>query len=113
MKLNSLLSLPAIIAVGIMPIVSISLFDAQPAFSQKSSKQEVKDSFLTPPPATPPVEKKPGFRRPGDGSGSGPIIANPGNDPTKCLDEARKGGPFSAECQINNGSGHNPGNRPR
>jgi hypothetical protein len=74
MKLNSLLLLPAIIAVGIMPIVSISLFDAQPAFSQTSSpKQEAKDSILTPPPANRPVEKKRGFgfHRPGDGSGSG------------------------------------------
>jgi hypothetical protein len=104
MKLNSLLSLPAIIAVGIMPIVSISLFDAQPAFSQKSSKQEVKDSFLATPPATPPVEKKPGFGL--RGSGSGLINVNPdtGNSSSKCLDEARRGGPFSAECQINNGS---------
>jgi hypothetical protein len=102
MKLNSLLLLPAIIAVGTMPIVSLSLFDAQPAFSKEVSTSTPR-----------PVEKKPGLR--GSGSGSGPIeVAPPSPEEElrrKCQDFNNS---FLTECrQLSVGQGNNPGNRPR
>jgi hypothetical protein len=104
MKLNSLLLLPAIIAVGIMPIVSISLFDSQPAFS----KEETKSSTPTPQSTNPRVKvKNERGLGSGSGSGAGSQINNqqPGvGDSVKCLEELRVG-IVSAECRPG-GSSH-------
>jgi hypothetical protein len=66
MKLNSLLLLPAIITVGIMPIVSISLIAPQPAFSQEKPKT----------PNQKPTVTKPVKNVRGSGSGSSTSVAD-------------------------------------
>jgi hypothetical protein len=108
MKLNSLLLLPTIIAVGIMPIVSISLFDSQPAFS----KEETKSSTPTPQSTNPRGKNERGSGsglgplHSGSGSGSGAgsqIVNQPGGDPTKCLKELQLG-LRSVECGTSHGT---------